>query len=358
MITHGGIQDTAWEKNGPPWTLKMAKSLLAEGYDQVIAFNWVAQSNTPGDAVKEGPILAKRVLAASAQYPSTDPVDVQFIGHSEGAVVNTVAIADTAASQTPQLKAGYWEDTLLDPHAANPDTPGQQYSVAHGILGGIAKLVIDNYQARARAPLAYVPDRVDSSQGFYQQTPANRDHNENGGIYNLWGEVPVKGADTYFNLTPAGIVHGGNNGVYAWYQYHVVPLLGDGAPDLTQAALSGAATVTTTATPATTTASTSATPVAPVFDPSTPTYSGKAQPGATVLIRVGPHNSSQLETVAQTVANSDGTWTATITKDLPAGNYRVVASSQVDGPISGKRPITAMTPLGSFVVNATYPSRR
>ena len=357
VITHGGIQDNAWKKNGPPWTLEMAKSLRAEGYDAVIAYNWVAQSNTPGDAVKQGPILAKKVLAASAQFPATDPVDIQFIGHSEGAVVNTRAIALAAAKETPQLKAGYWEDTLLDPHAANPDTPGRQYSVASGLLGAIAKLTIDNYQARARDPLAYVPDRIDSSQVFYQQSPANRDHNENGGIYNLWGEVPVQGADTYFNLTPSGIVHGGNNGVYAWYQYHVVPLLGDGAPGLAQATLTGA-NVTTTASAATSTGASATTiPVAPVSDPSTPSFTGKAEPGATVSIRIGKSNTNHLTTVAQTVAQPDGTWTTTITKDLAPGNYRVVAVANIIGPIAGKRPVIATTPLGSLVVNATYNAR-
>ncbi len=333
VVTHGGIQDQAWKKYGPPWTLKMAQSLRAEGYDQVIAYNWVSQSSSPGKAVKQGPILAKEVLADSSKFPSTSPVDVQFIGHSEGAVVNTQAIVDASANQTPQLKAGYWEDTLLDPHAANPDFPGRQYSVASGPLGAIAKMVIDNYQARARDPLTFVPPRVDSAQVFYQQNPANRDHNENGGIYNLWGEVPVKGPASYFNLTGSDVVHSGKNGVYTWYQNHVVPTLGDGAPGLSQATLSGSASTLTTA-------STTA---------ALPSFSGTAQPGSTVFIRVGPPKTNQLRTVAQAVASPSGAWTATV-PSLPTGNYRAVAVSKVVGPITGNRAVIATVPLGPLAI--------
>jgi len=350
VVTHGGIQDTAWKKNGPPWTLVMAKSLLDEGYDSVIHYNWVSQSSTPGAAAKQGPILAKEVLAASAKFPSTAPVDIQFIGHSEGAVVNSLAIADASANQTPQLKAGFWEDTLLDPHAANPDFPGRQYSVASGPLGTIAKIVIDNYQARSRDPLAFVPPRVDSSQVFYQQNPANKDHNANAGVYNLWGEVPVKGAATYFNLTPSGIVHGGKSGVYTWYQDRIVPLLGNGAPGLTQVTLSGAKSVASASTSSLIAAAkTSTTPVAPVTSLVSPKFSGKAEPGSTVFIRAGKSNTNQLQTVGQAVTASDGSWTATIAI-LPSGKYRVVAVSKIIGPIAGKRPVIATVPLGSLVV--------
>ncbi len=355
VVTHGGIQYSAWKKTGPPWTLRMAQTLRDQGYDKVIAYNWVLASNTPGAAAKQGPILAKRISAASRTFPVSDPVDVQFIGHSEGAVVNTQAIVALAKNQTPQLKAGYWQDTLLDPHAANPDTPGRQYSVAAGPIGAIAKLAIDNYQARARDPLAFVPDRINNAQVFYQQTPANRDHNQNGGIYNLWGEVPVRGNAAYFNLTGSGIVHSGKHGVYTWYQDNVVPTLGNGAPALSQATLTGSNTTPTTPINATTTTA-SSTPVAPVGDPSNPTFAGKAEPGATVFVRAGASNTNHLQTVAQAVAGADGTWSATITANLPAGKYRVIASSRVTNPIAGNGPVIATVPLGSLVINPTYRS--
>ena len=45
-------------------------------------------------------------------------------------MVNTYAIVKLQDQMTPELKAGYIEDTLLDPHAANNNLPGQQYSIA------------------------------------------------------------------------------------------------------------------------------------------------------------------------------------------------------------------------------------
>ena len=358
VITHGGIQHTAWIKNGPPWILKMGKSMLAEGYDAVIPWNWVGASNTPGSAAKQGPKLAAKVLATSSTFPTDSPVDIQFIGHSEGAVVNTQAIVAVAAKQTPQLQKGFWQDTLLDPHAANPDFAGRQYSVG-GLFAPIAKMTIDNYQSRARDPIVYVPDRIDQSEVFYQQTPAYHDHGQNDGVYNLWGQVPVRNAEVYYNLTPSGIVHGGNNGMYNWYQYFVVPQLGDGAPLLDRSRLTGTMVTTTTsqAAPpasASTVAAPGATPVAAASDPAHPEFRGSAMPGATVVIRVGRPGTNQLRPVASTVAGADGTWDATIDQDLAAGNYRVVASSRIHNIITGKRPVVAMQPLGSFVVNPTY----
>lgn len=358
VITHGGIQHTAWMKNGPPWTLKMRRSLLAEGYDEVLVWNWVAASNTPGSAAKQGPRLAAKVLATSATFPSTDPVDVHFIGHSEGTVVNTQAIVAAAADQTPQLEAGYWEDTLLDPHAANPDFAGRQYSVG-GLFGGIAKMVIDNYQSRARDPLAFVPPRINEAQVFYQQTPAYHDHGQNGGMYNLWGQVPVRGDARYFNLTPSGIVHGGNNGVYAWYQYNIVPQLGDGGTLVRQAGLSGSivSTATTASGVAAPGASTRAvagqTPVAAAAA-SSPSFTGYAQPGATVVIRVGKGGTNQLRPIGSTVAAPDGAWSVTVDQDLVGGTYRTMATSRVAGPVAGKHPVVAYAPLGTLVVNSTY----
>ncbi|HKI20564.1 MAG TPA: hypothetical protein VKA15_21930, partial [Isosphaeraceae bacterium] len=54
IVTHGGIQDTSW-KNGPPWELETAYLMKQQGYDAVIPYNWVAQSGTPGEAIKQSP---------------------------------------------------------------------------------------------------------------------------------------------------------------------------------------------------------------------------------------------------------------------------------------------------------------
>ncbi|MCA1684546.1 MAG: hypothetical protein LC745_00885, partial [Planctomycetia bacterium] len=130
VVVHGGVQDS---KQRPLWELKLARELKAVGYDEVIAFNWAAQSNTPGDAAKQGPRLANQVRRASAAFPPSDPVDLHLIGHSEGAVVVSQALLSLQHRTTPQLRAGYLKVTLLDPHAANNHAPGGQISVAPGL---------------------------------------------------------------------------------------------------------------------------------------------------------------------------------------------------------------------------------
>ncbi len=330
VVTHGGLEYSHWKKNGPPWERQMANSLREQGYDQVIAYNWVAQSGTPGQAAKQGPKLAAMVLQAASKFPPNDPVDIQFIGHSEGAVVNTQAIVRVEAAATPQIRAGFLEDTLLDPHAANPDFPGPQYSVARNPLGWIAKLAIDNYQARARDPLVFIPNGVDAAQVFYQQSPANRDHNENLGVYNLWGQVPVKGASVYFNLTADGVVHSGKNGVYAWYEHHVVPTLGDGGQQIARETLTGARVVQA------------------AEIPSRATYSGTSDPGSTVYLLAGK-KAGKLDVVGQALTGPGGTWTAT-TRRLAAGSYRIIAESRLPKAFKGDGPPVPTEPLGSLVI--------
>ena len=61
--------------------------------------------------------------------------------------MNTQAIVALEKTMTPQIRSGYIEDTLLDPHAANNSVPGQ-YSVAGGLLGAVAKALIHRYQRR------------------------------------------------------------------------------------------------------------------------------------------------------------------------------------------------------------------
>ena len=56
VVTHGGIQNTSW-KYGPPWELVMAKTLQAQGYDDVIPYNWASVSSDAGAAARQGPKL-------------------------------------------------------------------------------------------------------------------------------------------------------------------------------------------------------------------------------------------------------------------------------------------------------------
>ena len=93
---------------------------------------------------------------------------------------------------------------------------------------GIAKMSIDRFQARAKDPAAFVPANVDDAEVFYQHTPVS-EAQSNGGIYNLWGQVPVHGPAHYFDITGPGISHSGTFGVHDWYRLNIVPTLGDGS---------------------------------------------------------------------------------------------------------------------------------
>jgi hypothetical protein len=272
------------------------------------------------------------VTQALSQFPANAPVDIQFIGHSEGTVVNTQALVRLGSDLPPQLKAGWIEETLLDPHAANTSSR-QQYSVAHNPLGWLAKGLIDSYQAKAHDPEPFVPAFVDQSQVFYQQNPASRDRNTNGHIYNLWGEVPVTGATTYFNLTAAGATHSGKTGVAEWYITHVVPSLGDGAPLVRQDTLSGGLAQS---------GSTSG------ID--TPTFTGSSAPGSIVKLFVAPANKpGELVHAGRTIAGTDGRWSITAPV-LPGGRYRTLAIAWLPRDARPRLDMVPTAPLGMLVV--------
>ena len=91
IVTHGGIQDPSWT-HGPPWELETAYMMKQEGFDSVIHYNWALQSSTPGEAIKQSPRLARIILGTANRFPANAVVDLEFIGHSEGTVVNTYAI--------------------------------------------------------------------------------------------------------------------------------------------------------------------------------------------------------------------------------------------------------------------------
>ena len=129
---------------------------------------------------------------------------------------------------TPGMKAGYITDTLLDPHAANNNLPGQQLSIAGGVLAPLARAIITNYQGKAQDPPVFIPSMVDQAQVFFEHTPAKGSE-----LYNLWGQVPVKSNGPvvhYYNLTPSKVTHSGKTGIQFWYRNFIVPSLGDQAP--------------------------------------------------------------------------------------------------------------------------------
>ena len=227
IVTHGGIQDTSW-KHGPPWELQMAYDMKQEGYDSVIAYNWVGVSNNPGSAIKQSPRLALASFMPPASFPASAPVDLDFIGHSEGAVINTYALVKLENMMTPGMKAGYITDTLLDPHAANNNVPGQQLSIAGGILAPLARTIITNYQAEPTIHL-YLFHPWSTRHRF--SSSIRRPQGSE--MYNLWGQVPVKSNGPvvhYYNLTPSKVTHSGDTGIEFWYRNFIVPSLGDQAP--------------------------------------------------------------------------------------------------------------------------------
>jgi hypothetical protein len=366
IVTHGGIQDTSW-KHGPPWEITTAFMMKHEGYDAVIPYNWVNQSSTPGEAIKQSPTLAAIIMKTASQFPAGAPVDLDFIGHSEGTVVNTYALVRLESELTPAMKAGYIEDTLLDPHAANEYVPGQQMSF-NGALAGIASIIVNDYQADANDPPAFVPPIVDKAQVIFQHSQAKP-----GAIYNLWGQVPVKSDGPtihYYNLTDVGATHSGDTGVNYWFRDFIAPTLGDQAPLLTELQLNGQIdnAVTAAAPESVATATSTAARFqehnvkradreygpAQVVATSQPEISGTAAPGSLVRLGLSPATKPWKLTLAGvTTADANGQWTLTPTHPLRDGQYRVLVASFSRSlrtrPALG---IVPTQPLGRMVVAA------
>lgn len=324
VITHGGVQPKKWDRTGPPWERRLAAKLVADGYDAVIPFNWVSQSGNPGSAALEGPRLAAKVLSVASQFPATDPVDVHFIGHSEGTVVNSQAILSLNASGwTPSMRAGYLKVTMLDPHAANNGVPGQQYSVSNGILGHLARLEINDYQSRAKDPVPVIPSNVDDAEVFFQRTPVRQSGGSNHGIYNLWGQVPVHGQARYYNLTAPGMSHAGKFSVPDWYLINVAPSLGSGETYVRSAALTGEQVGLIT-------------PATYRRIGQQVSYTGTGAPGAIVRIIVAKPTEKESRVVGRGLVHADGTWNIT-SRPLGVGHYKVIAESNVPSHL-GQRP--------------------
>ena len=209
VVTHGGLQDKKFDRTGVPWANTLADKMTSEGYDAVIPFNWVAVSGHAGAAAEVAPKLEAMIVQAASRFPSDAPVDIHFVGHSEGAVVNSQALLEMNQAGLPQnVKAGYLKMTMIDPHAANNGVKGPQYSVAEGPLGWLAKQEIINYQSRAQDPPVIVPPNVQDAEVFYQHTPELQ-VGTNNGLYNLWGQVPIHGDANYYDLTAKGVSHAG-----------------------------------------------------------------------------------------------------------------------------------------------------
>lgn len=341
VVTHGGIQDPSWT-HGPPWELQTAYMMKHEGYDAVIAYNWALLSSTPGEAIKQSPRLARILLHTASKFPPSAPIDLQLIGHSEGTVVNTYALVKLSSEMPTGLTKGYIVDTLLDPHAANNNVPGKQYSNA-GLLGGLANALISNYQAVAQDPRAYVPAIVDQAQVFYQHNQAAAS-----AIYNLWGQVPVVSMGPvvhYYNLSPTGATHSGNTGVALWYRNFVAPTLGDQAPLVQELQLNAQIDAAQWVT------SRYHIPMS-VMATNRPEFSGTAAPGSQVRLYLGPANRPiTIGLAGMTRADSLGHWSMTTRHSLNPGRYRAVVNS-FSRSLRTRPGLTVVptAPLGMLVV--------
>jgi hypothetical protein len=357
IVTHGGIQTSSW-KHGPPWELQIAEMMRHQGFDSVIPYNWVLQSGTPGEAIKQSPRLARIILGTAERFPANAPVDLEFIGHSEGTVVNTYALVKLAGEMTPELRSGFIEDILLDPHAANNDlATGKQVSYG-GVLAGLAQSIVTNYQGNAQDPPAYFPAIVDEAQVFYQHTATTAS-----GIYNLWGQVPVRSDGPlvhYYNLTNMGVTHSGNTGVPEWYRNFIVPTLGTQTPLIQQLQLNGridgaqsAATLPGGRPLVSRARADRAYGPERVVSTSQPGFSGTAAPGSIVRLYVGPATEpSRTNLAGWTRVDRTGHWSLSTRRPLANGQYRTVVSafSRALATRPGLR-IVPTQPLGRLVVN-------
>ena len=335
IVTHGGIQDQSW-KHGPPWQIETAYMMRHEGFDSVINYNWVNQSGTAGAAIEQSPRLARMILGVASTFPAGDPVDLELIGHSEGTVINTYALVTLEHEMTPQLKSGYIEDTLLDPHAASENVPGQQMSFG-GVLGGLARWIVTDYQAEANDPPAYIPPIVDQAQVFFQHSQASAS-----AIYNLWGQVPVKSEGPvvhYYNLSAMGATHSGKTGVNYWFRDFIAPTLGDQAPLIQELQFNGQIDDTQ---PSATTAGSGNNLVQRadnargdrVYGPEQvvqshqPEFSGTAAPGSIIRLALSPATApSKLTLAGVTTASSSGQWSLTTSHPIRDGQYRTLVTA-------------------------------
>lgn len=351
IVTHGGLQSTV-NNRVPPWENRMAEALKAQGYDAVLPFNWVADSGHAGSAVKQVPRLVKQLRDLVAQVPAGEPVDLHFIGHSEGTVINGLALMDLQKDSMPAIDQGYIQDTLLDPHAANNGVAHHQYSTADTFMGYISRLTINDYQSKAQDPPAMVPGNVDSADVYYQHTPIGETPNSNSGWFNLWGQVPVKTPSgsvpiTYTDVTGPGISHSGDYSIHEWYMRNVMPDLGNGQPGVSGPLL------TVQVAPGNGTG--------PVFNsnigvPGTrqrtvvtvrqPTFVGRTQPGASVTLEARVGSGKGLVKLGQTAADAFGRWSITTAHRMPNGPVKLVAMGsmeQVPGlPSPRSMPIARM----------------
>ena len=183
----------------PTWVTTMSNALMADGYDKVIPFNWSDGSPLPGGVQSAATQLERMIISqadaliSQDDIPYTEPINLHLIGHSRGVAVDNLAltILATDPNEPAQLKIGSIEDTMLDPHPANPGSNGQ-WSVSTTFFGQIfgrfLALATTGFDDLANDPNVPVPSSVTTAEVYYQKTLASQAISFPGTVFNLWGE--------------------------------------------------------------------------------------------------------------------------------------------------------------------------
>ena len=360
IYAHGALQDEPGNRL-PPWVVQFGTQLKQQGYEKVLLFNWVGDSWSPGRAGSNGPKLANQIRKTVAQFPAGEPVDIHLIGHSEGAVINSIALRNLERSPAPNAQGGTIQLTMLDPHPASSGSKFRDRSSKPNFMGWAIQLGTDIYQSAADDAPSAITQNVDSADIYYQHTYYAFASTSSWPWINLWGVVPVpnlsKIQPTYVDITGVGISHAGNFSVVDWYRKFVVPTLSSDTPYQPSAIL------TAQPDPSVMTITQVHPAVGQIpqrLDAITTTgaaqFAGSAWPGTAVRLAAAPRGQSVAHPLelGRAVANAQGEWKLKA-RQLHAGTYSVVASAVV--PILPNHPRVKMTPrvrVGTLTVSAPH----
>ena len=347
VYTHGALQDQPGNRL-PPWVVQIGNELKQQGYEKVLTYNWVGDSWSPGRAAGDGPKLANQIRTALAGFPAGEPVDVHIIGHSEGTVINSVALRNLEKHPDPHMLGGTLQLTMLDPHPAKLGSKFPQFSTKPSFMGWVSRTGIDIYQGMAHDPPSAITQNVNIADIYYQHTYYAYAADPSWPWLNIWGEVPVPNLapihPTYIDITGMGISHAGNFSVVDFYRKFVIPTLGSVQPS------SPGPVLTAQPSPAYTTITSTHPAIGQIperIDAETSQTSaqfvGTTWPGGVVRLVAAPRGVKVDQPIhlGQTVANSRGVWTLN-SRPLHQGTYSVVANAVV--PIIPTHPRIKLTP--------------
>ncbi|HWG43908.1 MAG TPA: hypothetical protein VN688_14115 [Gemmataceae bacterium] len=235
VVVHG-LAFNLLRPTTPAWETQMAAGLRQDGYEAVIAFNWVRLSisfSPSATGIAAGQLLGQIQTQAdqlAAQHPG-DVVDINFIGHSRGNVVISETLQDLLGTSDPALRGGYMQMTMLDPHPANNLSFQFNWLLGNDLADTLAEVVLI-FQFLAHDPQVIVPPNVSHAEVFDQQTLAGALFNYRLEILlNLWGEtaasIPNQSAQpiaerNLTNVIDPALGRIGHSEVHDWYMAHVV----------------------------------------------------------------------------------------------------------------------------------------